>query len=238
MKEKEFLQSYRASDFPSPLLTVDAILFTYHEAVLKVLLVKRSTHPDMGKWSLPGGFVDQDKDRNLEETIVRKLQEKTGVSPPHLEQLCTLGNSKRDKRGWSVTVCYSALMAFQDCEAHVATVSDVRWVHIEEAMTMHLAFDHSSILQIARERLKQKALYSIVPGYALPEEFTLPELQHLHEVIIGKPLQKKSFRRRIELADLLIDTGEKRAERGRPATLYRMKDISKTFTFTRNLEDQ
>ncbi|MGB1257783.1 MAG: NUDIX hydrolase, partial [Thiolinea sp.] len=98
-------------------------------------------------------------------------------------------------------------------------------------------FDHGTIIEHARERLRQKALYSIVPAYALPEKFTLPELQHLHEVLIGKEIQKKSFRRRIEQAGLLIDTGEKHSDgSGRPAALYKMKEKSGDYTFLRNLE--
>jgi len=61
-------------------------------------------------------------------------------------------------------------------------------------------------------------------------------LQHLHELLIGKPIQKRSFRRRIEQAKLLIDTGRKRQEGGRPAALYRMKPESITYRFVRNLE--
>lgn len=236
MDEKEFLAAYDNHQFDSPLLTVDAVLFTYHEESLKVLLVQRSNHPELGKWGLPGGFVDLMRDQCLEDTVLRKLQEKTGVAPPYLEQLQTFGNAKRDKRGWAVTVCYTALIAYQDCETHIATVTDVRWTDIETALNMELAFDHHIIIHQARERLKQKALYSIVPAYALPEQFTLPELQHLHEVLIDKPLQKKSFRRRIEQAELLIDTGEKRSEGGRPASLYRMKETSGSYTFVRNLE--
>ena len=98
-------------------------------------------------------------------------------------------------------------------------------------------FDHRHIIGLARERLKQKALYSIVPAYALPEKFTLPELQRIHEVLIGKRLQKKSFRRRIGQSNLLLDTGLKRQEGGRPATLYKMRARSGRFTFVRNLEE-
>ena len=237
MDEKAFLAAYDKNQFDSPLLTVDAVLFTYHEEKLKVLLVERSNHPDQGKWGLPGGFVDLKRDRTLEDTVLRKLSEKTGIEPPYLEQLQTFGNADRDKRGWSVTVCYTALIAYQDCETHIASVADARWIDIDTVERMELAFDHRNIIHQARERLKQKALYSIVPAYALPEKFTLPELQHLHEVLIGKILQKKSFRRRIEQAELLIDTGEKRSEGGRPASLYRMKKTSGAYTFMRNLED-
>lgn len=220
----------------TPLLTVDPVLFTYDEKMLKVLLVRRSSEPEKGKWGLPGGIVDIDIDRDIESTARRKLVEKTSVEPPYLEQLQTIGSRDRDPRGWSVTVCYTALIAHQACAGHVDTVSDVRWVELRTAESMRLAFDHGEIIGIARERLRQRALYSISSGYALAEEFTLAELQHLHELLIGKPIQKRSFRRRIEQADLLIDTGRKRHEGGRPAALYRMKPESMSHRFVRNLD--
>ena len=236
LSEDEFLRNYDASEFASPLVTVDTVLFTYHEATLKALIVRRSAHPELGKWALPGGFVDLDRDRDLAQTAIRVVTEKTGVTPPYIEQLAAYGNNNRDKRGWSITVSYAALIAHQDCAALVDSVDDVRWVATDALEKRPLAFDHKRIFKDARERLRQKALYSIVPGYALPEIFTLPELQALHEALIGKPLPKKSFRRRIEQAELIIDTGEKRSDRGRPAALYRMSDAAREFTFLRNLE--
>lgn len=236
--EKAYLAGYNKREFDAPIITVDPVLFTFHEERLKVLLVQRSYHPDKGLWGLPGGFIDLKNDATLEDTALRKLREKTGVAPPYLEQLYTFGDATRDKRSWSVTVCYTALIAHQKCEANISIVADVEWVALEQLDQMTLAFDHRTIIDHARERLKQKALYSIVPAYALPDKFTLPELQHLHETLLGKPIQKKSFRRRIEQAGLLIDTGEKRSERGgRPASLYRMKEDSGSFTFVRNLEE-
>lgn len=236
MNEKSFLAAYNRADYTSPLLSVDAVLFTYHDGLIKVLLVHRSSHPDKGKWALPGGFVDEALDRNLDDTIHRKLQEKTGVGTAYLDQLGSFGGSKRDKRGWSVTVVYTAMVAHQACASLVDTVDDVRWVALEELDSLKLAFDHAQILAAARQRLRQKALYSIIPAYTLNERFTLPELQAVHEAILEKPLQKKSFRRRIELAELLIDTGEKQSEGGRPASLYRLKPDASTYTFVRNLE--
>ena len=237
MDEKAFLAGYDPKDHFSALVTVDAALFTFHQDQLLVLLVERSNHPDKGKWGLPGGFIDPAQDTSLEDTINRKLLEKTGVAPPYLEQLCTVGNDNRDKRGWSVTVCYTALISHQSCQPRIDSVSDARWVEVEATGNLSLAFDHATLLAVARERLRQKALYSIVPAYGLPEKFTLPELQRIHEVLIGKPLQKKSFRRRIEQAELLIDTGLKRQESGRPAAIYKMRARAGRHTFVRNLED-
>lgn len=236
MTEEEYLQNYNKGVYESPLLTVDAVLFTYHEGEIKVLLVERSNYPEKGKWALPGGFVSENTDKTLEDTVIRILKQKTAVEPPYIEQLYTFGGADRDRRGWSVTVSYTALIAHQACKSRIESVSDVAWVSVARAEKMDLAFDHNAILRCARERLRQKALYSIVPAYVLPETFTLPELQRVHEAIIGKPLQKKSFRRRIEQANLLIDTGEKRSEGGRPAALYRMRAHSGTYTFVRNLE--
>jgi len=237
MDERAFLADYNIQDYVTPLFSVDSVLFTYHEQQLQVLLIKRSNHPELGKWGLPGGFVDIKTDRTLEDTVNRKLKEKTGVIPPYIEQLVTVGNCLRDKRGWSVTACYTALIAHQDCQAKTAAVADAQWVHLDTALTMELAFDHRELIELGRERLRQKALYSIVPAYALPEKFTLPQLQHLHELLIGRKIQKKSFRRRIEQADLLIETDEKQeqAEGGRPAVLYKMKQSSRDYNFIRNL---
>ncbi|MEM7000532.1 MAG: NUDIX domain-containing protein [Pseudomonadota bacterium] len=236
ISEADFLAEYDASAFPSPLVTVDAVLFTYDAGTLKVLLVKRSSHPEQGKWALPGGFVDPAADRNLNDTAMRVLKAKTGVTPPYIEQLATYGDQRRDKRGWSLTVSYTALIAHQACQSFVDSVDDVQWLALDSAQRKALAFDHKQLLADARERLRQKALYSIVPAYALPETFTLPELQTLHEALLGKPLPRKSFRRRIEQADLVMDTGLKRTERGRPAALYRMRERARDFTFLRNLE--
>ncbi len=236
MNEKEFLASYDKSAFSTPLLTVDTVLFTYHEEQLKVLLVKRSDYPDRNKWSLPGGFVDENRDRTLEDTVHRKLKEKTSVKTPYVEQLGTYGSAKRDKRGWSVTVVYTAMVAYQDCESGLQSIADVQWVSVDGLVTLKIAFDHATLIDAAWQRIRQKALYSIVPAFTLPETFTLPMLQKVHEALIGKPLQKRSFTRRIIQAQLLEDTGEKRSEGGRAATLYRMKPDAGRYTFLRNLE--
>lgn len=235
--ESDFLASYDRKAFELPLVTVDAVIFTFWLDDLYVLLTQRSSHPALGQWALPGGFLDEAKDTTLEDAVHRKLKEKTGIAAPYVEQLMAVGNNQRDARAWSVTVAYTALIAHQNCESHVDNVSDVKWLPYSQAVTRNLAFDHTSILKSARERLKQKALYSIVPGYALPEEFTLPELQRLHEVLIDKSLQKKSFRRRIEQAELLEEAGQRAPQgKGRPSVVYRLKESARAYTFTRNLE--
>ncbi len=227
---------YNIHDYDVPLTTVDSVLFTVHEDQLKVLLVKRGEEPYAGRWGLPGGFIDLSVDKSLSDCAIRKLTEKTGVTPPYIEQLCSEGGPSRDPRGWSVTVVFYALVAYTACESHLESIVDVQWRAVDELTKRTVAFDHLALIQAARERLQQKALYSIIPVYALPEVFTLSELQKLHEVILGTSIQRKSFQRRVESAELLEDTGKMSDARGRPARLYRAKAESRDFRFVRNLE--
>src|SRR5579885_1691513 len=100
-------------DFPRPLTTVDVVIFAIRADALQVLLVQRGAGPGEpfpNSLALPGGFVDIERDRDLEACAVRKLKDKTGVASPYLEQLGSWGSATRDPRGWSATHAYFALM--------------------------------------------------------------------------------------------------------------------------------
>ena len=73
--------SYDIRKYKNPLFTVDSVLFTVKDADLKVLLVKRASDPFTGQWALPGGFIDIDIDHDADMTALRKLKEKTNITP-------------------------------------------------------------------------------------------------------------------------------------------------------------
>src|SRR5262245_25547463 len=107
----------QVTDFDRPLTTVDLVIFSVRDDELTVLLVQRPSQPGEpfpSKWALPGGFIDTNRDSDLEACARRKLMEKTGVEAPYLEQLGSFGSARRDPRGWSVTNVYLALMASDD----------------------------------------------------------------------------------------------------------------------------
>ncbi|WP_232525243.1 NUDIX hydrolase [Motilimonas pumila] len=236
--EQSYLNNYNIHDFDVPLTTVDSVLFTVQDGQLFTLLVQRANHPAKGMWGLPGGFVDTQQDTDLDHCAQRHLQQKTGIEAPFLQPLVALGNGQRDPRGWSTSISFYALMAHADCQHYVDTVSDVQWFPLAQAQQMSLAFDHTKILDLALKQLQQKALDSLVLAYALPETFTLTQLQHLHEVILGRSIQSKSFRRRIEQAQVLQDTGEvsDTQGKGKRPSLYRLKPDIAEYRFVRNLE--
>ena len=236
--EAKFLKNYNIHDFDVPLTTVDMAIFTLKDYVLQVLLVKRAQHPALGKWALPGGFIDLKKDHCLMDTAKRKLREKTGVNTPYLEQVASFGSSDRDPRGWSVTLAYFALLSWEEVTlSKDGSSDDIKWVAIDNVLnTINLAFDHDEILLACIERLRNKVQYTSLPINLLPEEFTLTEMQSTFELILRKKVEKKSFRRRILDANIIEETGNMKKGSNRPAKLYRAKSEAANHFFPRSIE--
>ena len=208
-------------EHPRPELTVDVVIFTLREERLNVLLVRRARPPFQGHWALPGGFVKMNEP--LENAAARELEEETGVQGAYLEQLYTYGDPERDPRGRVVSVAYFALLpknALALAEAG-SDATQLGWFPADAAP--ELAFDHSQILVYALRRLRYKLEYSAVGFQLLPDVFSLSELQHTYEIVLGVPLDKRNFRRRILQAGIIEPTLQVRSGEGRPAKLYRYR---------------
>jgi 8-oxo-dGTP diphosphatase len=204
---------------PRPALTVDCVVFAVERERLGVLLIRRAREPHAASWALPGGFVDMDED--LETAARRELEEETGLADLFLEQLYTFGRPDRDPRGRVVSVAYYALVNLAGREVHAASdASAAEWFPVDALPP--LAFDHAEILASALDRLRGKVRYAPLGFELLPRRFTLTELQRLYEIILGRTLDKRNFRRKIQAMELLVDTGEtQRGKAHRAARLYR-----------------
>lgn len=209
-------------EYPHPAVTTDIVIFTIRHDELKVLLVNRGMPPYQGMWALPGGFVNLQE--SLEEGARRELEEETGVADVFLEQLYTFGEPDRDPRERVITVAYYALIPTDEIDIKAGSDAEgVSWISMQDLP--ELAFDHRAILDMAYERLRAKLDYSTIAFQFMPREFTLSELQHVYEVILREPMDKRNFRKRILGLDLIEETGkDKRDGAHRPAKLYRVKD--------------
>ena len=118
--EEEFLKNYNPNDFERPSVTVDDLFLTINEIPstdirklnekkIQVLLLKRTQHPCINTWALPGVFVNPSE--TLEESSIRALEEKTEFRDVYLEQLFTFGDINRDKRTRVISVAYMGLVA-------------------------------------------------------------------------------------------------------------------------------
>ncbi len=206
-------------DYPKPAVTVDVVIITLRAETLQVLLIKRDLAPYRSKWAIPGGFVHIDE--SLETAARRELREETGVAEVYLEQLYTFGELGRDPRGRVISVAYIALVPAPLAVTAGSDAREARWWPIADLPP--LAFDHNQVLQYALTRLRYKLEYSSVGFRLMPEQFTLSALQKAYEIILGEPLDKRNFRRRLSEADVIEPTEDYHSGDGRPARLYRFK---------------
>jgi 8-oxo-dGTP diphosphatase len=210
-----------SKDYHYPAITVDVVIFTLQRGELHVLLVQRKHPPFADAWAIPGGFVHEDE--TLEAAARRELAEETGVRDVYLEQLYTFGDPDRDPRGRVISVGYIALVRSERQRLAAASdAADVRWFPADE-LPQPLAFDHDRIMRYAVDRLRSKLEYTTLAFQLLPEVFSLPELKQIYEQILGEPLDRGNFYRKIKAAELLEETSGFREGKGRPARLYRFR---------------
>ena len=231
--ELEFLAAYDASLYQRPSVAVDVVLLTVVEDALHTLLVRRGIQPYLGQWALPGGFVRVDE--SLDEAARRILGAKAGIDDVFIEQLYTFGEPGRDPRTRVISVVYYALVEAGGLLSAVTSGTDgLRRLAVvstpgpaeardEDGTPLPLAFDHGAILAAAVERVQGKVGYAPLGFELLPETFTLRDLRRVHEAILGRQLNKDSFRRTVLDRGLLVPTGERlTGVDHRPAELYRV----------------
>ena len=194
-----------AYQYPHPAVTTDCVVFGLDTRDLTVLLIQRDLDPYAGAWALPGGFVRIDED--LESAARRELEEETGVRDLYLEQLAAFGAPERDPRERVITIAYLAIVNL--FEHPVAAATDARsagWFALDELP--RLAFDHEQILEAALGRLRAKLRDEPIAFEFLPEKFTLRQVQSLYEAILGEPLDKRNFRKKLHATGLIVPTDE------------------------------
>lgn len=232
MNQKNSIKNIGVLPETRPLTTVDVVIFGILDNALHVLLVTRPDTPDEpypGLRALPGGFVNVESDTDLESCALRKLQGKTGVKTPYLEQVGSWGGKERDPRGWSATHVYFSLIPPPE-----NLEGDAAWFPVEgRGVKLKLAFDHNMLLEAAVQRLRSKVEYTSLPAFLLPDEFTLSELQLMYEVILERPLEKSAFRTRVLAAGLVKSVNKIRTGNNRPAQLYRLVHPRKAVFFPR-----
>lgn len=210
-----------------PHISVDCVVFGFHESSLKVLLLKMK---GVDKWGLPGGYLK--KEENLGDAANRILKARTGASVIFLEQFHVFGNVGRSEKDFQylpeelwqrqrfISVGYYALVNYAEIHPVIDRISEAcEWKDIDQLPEMMM--DHEEIFNKALKSLRRNINYSPIGLNLLAREFTMPQLQRLYEIILGKKLHRGNFQRKIHsfnILDKLESSPDKSAHR--PAILY------------------
>ena len=218
--------------FPRPSLAVDVAVLSVvgdgsETGRLSVLLHRRSTETEHGRWSLPGSFV-RERER-LDEAVQRTLREKCGIEGLSPRQLVVLDDPDRDSRGWVLSVAHLDTVPVS-AAGSLFSREDLRWAPIRAGGSAAvpperqrgLTFDHDLIVAHAVERFRGDHAESPDPYGLLDEPFTVLELRRLHEAVAGEELQKDTFRRAM-VPHLVPTKSVESGTVGRPARRYRRR---------------
>ncbi|MDG4834608.1 NUDIX domain-containing protein [Solwaraspora sp. WMMD1047] len=210
-------------EYPPFAVTVDLVVLTVREEELKILLVRRGVPPYEGRWALPGGFVRIDED--LPAAAARELAEETGIREPapHLEQLGTYGEPRRDPRQRVVTVAYLALLPNLSIPEAGSDAAEAQWRSVTRVAADRLAFDHHKIVTDGVDRARSKLEYTSLATAFCPPEFTIAQLREVYEIVWGRELDARNFHRKVTgTVDFVEWTGRStEGGPGRPARLFR-----------------
>ncbi len=213
MVSRQFVQTFFTRHLPRfvPHLSVDCVIFGFHDADLKLLLTKWK---GLDLWALPGGYVNRTE--SLDAAAHRVLFERTGVRRVHLRQFHAFGGLHRregsarrlyarlgidaPRDAWPlhrvVSIGYYALVDFLKVRPRPDYLSDrCTWYPVDARPP--LAFDHDDIVRRAIDVLRSTLDSPTAGATLLPDRFTMPELQRLHEAILGRRLDRRNFQKRM-----------------------------------------
>lgn len=203
---------------PRMLVSVDCIVFGFDGRELRVLIGKRQMDPGRGEWSVYGGFVRSNE--SIDDAANRVLIELAGLRNQYLRQVGAFGRIDRDPGERVISIVYYALINVNDYDEKLREKHGVEWMAINDLPPLYS--DHRSMIQKARQMMRETITHEPIGFRLLPKLFTLTQLQKVYEAISGEELDKRNFRKYINDMYYLERTeliDKKSSKRG--AHLYR-----------------
>ena len=199
-------------------VSVDCIVFGFEENKLRLLLGKRNMDPGRGEISLYGGFVGEKE--SLSDAASRVLQNLTGLSKLYMKQVGAFGNIDRDPGERVISIVYCALINVKDYDDQLRIQHGLEWVNLDEMPKLYS--DHNIMVDKAITMLRRRVNTEPLSFNLLPDLFTLTQLQHVYEAILGEAIDKRNFRKRIKQIDFIEKTNQiDKITSKRGAALYR-----------------
>lgn len=190
------------SEHTKAYVAVDCIIFGFDENRLKLLIGKRNMDPGRGEWSLYGGFVEENE--SLDDAANRVLLELTGLKEIYMKQVGAFGAIERDPGERVISVAYCALINVNDYNEELRRQHGVEWVSTDELPQLYS--DHNDMVKKAITLLRRRISTEPLSFNLLPDLFTLTQLQHVYEAVLGEEIDKRNFRKRIKTIEFIEKT--------------------------------
>jgi len=211
-----YMLSEMYKQHPRHYIAVDCSIFGYEDGELKLLLYPRGFEPSIGKWSLMGGFVQEDE--SMEEAARRVLLQTTGLKDIFLEQASAFSQPNRDPGARVISMTFMALIRIDIHDKDLVRENGAHWWPITKLPT--LIFDHEAIVENALALLQQKASIDLIGKELLPEMFTLMQLRNLYEAIFQKTFDPGNFRKKILSIGILEKLNLKNTTESKKGAFY------------------
>lgn len=206
-------------------VSVDNVIFGYHDKELKVLLQQPFV---VDKWTVTGGYIKRTE--SIEEAAHRIAFLRTGLKGLYLQQFRSFGNPERSrdngftarqikeisgrqpsKNAWIfdyfVSIGFYTLTEFSQVVFKKGVhEEDCRWWPVSQLPPM--MFDHKLIISEALVALRLHIAHHPIGYELLPKKFTLPEIHALYETILGKLLDDRNFAKRLMATGIIVKLGE------------------------------
>ena len=243
-KDKSLAELYLEGErYFLPSVSVDNVIFGFHDDELKVLLLELDA---IGAWGLPGGHVF--KEEAIEEAAVRILRNRTSLKHLFLQQFFVFGSADRTRQDvlrkvlapWGagrsgdswlmqrfISIGYYALVEYEKVAPQPDEFSSrCEWHNLNDLP--ELIFDHREIIGKALQALRLQINYQPIGYNLLPKEFTLKNLQVIYETILGRKLDRGNFNKKV-LGYGILEKKEKLFSGGRHKAPYQYSFIKEKY---------
>lgn len=206
------------NEYSRVFVSVDCIIFGFDGTGLQLLIGKRQMDPGRGEWSLYGGFVGSNE--NLEDAANRVILELTGMKGLYIRQVGAFGRVDRDPGERVISVAYCTLINVEDYDDRLRVEHGLEWVSLNTLPQLYS--DHNKMITDAIAQIRRRINHEPLSFKLLPGLFTLTQLQHVFEAVMGEEIDKRNFRKRVKDIEFIEKTDliDKVTSR-RGAALYR-----------------
>jgi len=150
---------------------------------------------------------------NIEKENKNYIDNNLNIDNLNLKQCYTFSEKEEDKL--IISILYMDIVNYNDIKFNKFALIPIENI------------DKNIYVDKLIEYLKKDLVLNSTIKKIYPSEFILPEIQKIYEDILNKKYDRRNFRKRLIKLDVIEDLNKmSENKKGRPAKLYRFKDIT------------